>query len=207
MTELLSPKPRINPFFSFNRLSIITDCLTGDLQSVQNALRVLLEFTQHPQAAQQGGAILSVTYRVFSSPASLDENVRTYSITILNSMLRNIIAHIHGPANQINMLDSVLPSFIQKMKCALVMSKNVTCFPFKNEILKVFTFMVCVMPQFIKYDIKSILQTLCMLLHETSGVYVTIIVNGEERIMGGKGGKWLKLSACELPENIYYLQT
>lgn len=80
-------------------------------------MQVLVEFTYDldTQIGEVGPLILSEVYRIFEADTIYSAKTRSCSVEILCSVLKSINAHIENKQEIANMVNPVLPTFIQKL--------------------------------------------------------------------------------------------
>lgn len=156
---------------------IIVACLAGNEDSVHGAMQVLVEFTfeLEEKVKTVGPIILSEIYRIYDSEAVFTIKTRTIAVSILNSILKCANMHIE-PKDQLIFFNPLLPAFMEKMVTGLS-SPNASNFHLKTEILKVFTYMICEMPKFIKPYMPTLLPTIWSLLTQMADIYINLVVN------------------------------
>lgn len=120
---------------------IIVKCLSsGNENSVHGAMKVLVEFTldlDEKQIVDVGPMILSEVYRIFEAQTVYSVSTRSYAVEILHSMLRSITTHIESKQEQGNILNAVLPAFMQKMIEGLTVPNGpYSSFQLKTKIVK-----------------------------------------------------------------------
>lgn len=158
---------------------IIVACLAGNEDSVHGAMQVLVEFTfeLEEKVKTVGPIILSEIYRIYDSEAVFTIKTRTIAVSILNSILKCANMHIE-PKDQPSFFNPLLPAFMEKMVTGLSSPNGASSnFHLKTEILKVFTYMICEMPKFIKPYMPTLLPTIWSLLTQMADIYINLVVN------------------------------
>ncbi|XP_039450707.1 importin-9-like isoform X2 [Culex pipiens pallens] len=164
---------------------IIVKCLSsGNENSVHGAMKVLVEFTldlDEKQIVDVGPMILSEVYRIFEAQTVYSVSTRSYAVEILHSMLRSITTHIESKQEQGNILNAVLPAFMQKMIEGLTVPNGpYSSFQLKTKIVKVLKYMISDMSKFANQYLAAILPPIWQLLTQMADVYIKVIVNETE---------------------------
>lgn len=162
---------------------IIVKCLSGNENSVHGAMKVLVEFTLDldKQIAEVGPMILSEVYRIFEAQDVYSVSTRSYAVEILNSLLRSINTHIDSKQEQGNILNPILPTFMQKMIGGLTVPNGPhSSFQLKTQIIKVLKYMISDMPKFANQYLAAILPPIWQLLTQMADIYIKVVVNETE---------------------------
>lgn len=164
---------------------IIVKCLSsGNENSVHGAMKVLVEFTldlDEKQIVDVGPMILSEVYRIFEAQTVYSVSTRSYAVEILHSLLRSITTHIESKQEQANILNAVLPAFMQKMIEGLTVPNGpYSSFQLKTKIVKVLKYMISDMSKFANQYLAAILPPIWQLLTQMADVYIKVIVNETE---------------------------
>ncbi|KAL1402406.1 hypothetical protein pipiens_019772, partial [Culex pipiens pipiens] len=157
---------------------------SGNENSVHGAMKVLVEFTldlDEKQIVDVGPMILSEVYRIFEAQTVYSVSTRSYAVEILHSMLRSITTHIESKQEQGNILNAVLPAFMQKMIEGLTVPNGpYSSFQLKTKIVKVLKYMISDMSKFANQYLAAILPPIWQLLTQMADVYIKVIVNETE---------------------------
>lgn len=159
---------------------IIVKCLAGNENSVDGAMKVLVEFSYElqGQVKEVGPLILSEVYRIFEAESIYSVKTRSCAVDILNSILKCINTHIDSKNEQANMLSPILPSFMPKLIQGIALPNGPnSSFNLKKEIVKVLTYMCAEMPKFINPMMGQILPNIWQLLTQTADIYIKYVVN------------------------------
>jgi hypothetical protein len=97
--------------------------LNGNQNSVDGAMKVLVEFTYElqEQVKEVGPMILSEVYRIFEAETVYSVKVRSCAVDILNSLLKCINTQIESKVDQANMLNPILPTFLGKLVQGIIL--------------------------------------------------------------------------------------
>lgn len=168
---------------------IIVKCLGGNQNSVDGAMKVLVEFTYEleDQVQNVGPLILSEVYRIFEAETVYDVKTRICAVDILNSLLKCINTQIESKQDQANMLNHILPTFLEKLVQGIQQNGPTTSFGLKKEIVKVLTYMLAEMPKFTTPYMAQILPSIWQLLTQTADIYIKYVVNSLEDPFGDEG--------------------
>ncbi|XP_059621898.1 importin-9 [Phlebotomus argentipes] len=159
---------------------IIVKCLEGNDDSVHGAMQVLVEFTYDldQQITDVGPIIISEVCRIFEADSAFSVTTRSCAVDIFKALLKAINTHIPSKQAQAEMLNPVLPKFLEKMITSLTLPNGPTSnFSMKKSILKVLCYMIRDMPRFIQPHISTILPPIWQLMTQMADMYVKISVN------------------------------
>ncbi|XP_052872556.1 importin-9 [Anopheles cruzii] len=159
---------------------VIVKCLSGTENSVDGAMKVLVEFTREldKQVGEVAPLILSEVYRIFTADTVYSVTARKYAVEILYAQLRSINIHIETRQQKSHILNPVLPNFMQRMIEGLTAPNGThSSFQLKTQIIKVLQYMISDMSKFVQPYLGAILPTIWQLLTQLADFYVKVVVN------------------------------
>lgn len=118
---------------------MIVKCLSGTENSVDGAMKVLVEFTLEldRQVGEVAPLILSEVYRIFTAANQYSVTARKYAVEILYSLLRSINTNIETRQEKSAILNPVLPNFMQRLIEGLTAPNGPhSSFQLKTQIIK-----------------------------------------------------------------------
>ncbi|KFB37528.1 AGAP011156-PA-like protein [Anopheles sinensis] len=159
---------------------VIVKCLSGTENSIDGAMKVLVEFTLEldKQIADVAPLILSEVYRIFTADTVYNVTARKYAVEILYALLRAINNQIETRQQKSAILDPVLPNFMQRLIEGLTAPNGAhSSFQLKTQIIKVLKYMMSDMSKFVQPYLGTILPTIWQLLTQLADFYVKVVVN------------------------------
>ncbi|XP_050093062.1 importin-9 [Anopheles aquasalis] len=159
---------------------VIVKCLSGTENSIDGAMKVLVEFTLEldKQVADVAPLILSEVYRIFSADTIYSVTARKYAVEILYALLRSINVNLTTRHQKSAILNPVLPNFMQRLIEGLTAPNGAhSSFQLKTQIIKVLKYMISDMSKFVRPYIATILPTIWQLLTQLADFYVKVVVN------------------------------
>ncbi|XP_041783157.1 importin-9 [Anopheles merus] len=162
---------------------VIVKCLSGTENSVDGAMKVLVEFTLEldRQVGEVAPLILSEVYRIFTAANQYSVTARKYAVEILYSLLRSINTNIETRQEKSAILNPVLPNFMQRLIEGLTAPNGPhSSFQLKTQIIKILKYMISDMSKFVQPYVGTILPTIWQLLTQLADFYVKVVVNESE---------------------------